>query len=94
MSTFSIELPDTVIRQIQNTGIAQQQLARVFIRMIQSYLDEPLSVAMDTDVNLSQPAKTLRDVRGSIPVSAPQDFHAIRQQVIHAHIRERRLHGK
>jgi antitoxin PrlF len=29
--------------------------------------------------------KTLLDLRGSVPVSGPQDFDAIRQQVIHTH---------
>jgi hypothetical protein len=94
MSTFTIELPDTVMRQIQSKGISQQQLESVFIRVIQLYLDETLPTTMSTDVNLPQPTKTLLDIRGSIPVSAPQDFDAIRQQVISTHIRQRMPNGK
>jgi hypothetical protein len=94
MSTFTIELPDTVIRQIQHKGISQQQLESIFIRVIQLYLDETLPITKRTDVKLPQPAKTLLDVRGSIPVSYPQDFDAVRQQVIHTHIRQRMSNGK
>ena len=94
MATFTIELPDTVTRQIQSKGISQQQIETVFIRVIQLYLEEPLPITMSTDGNLPPPTKTLRDIRGSILVSHPQDFEAIRQQVIHTHIRQRAPHGK
>ncbi|MBW2040292.1 MAG: AbrB/MazE/SpoVT family DNA-binding domain-containing protein [Deltaproteobacteria bacterium] len=32
--------------------------------------------------------RTLQDLRGSVPVSAPQDFSAIRQEVVQAHARK------
>jgi len=46
MSTFTIELSDTVTRQIQSKGISQQQIETVFIRVIQLYLEESLLITM------------------------------------------------
>jgi hypothetical protein len=94
MSTFTIELPDALTRQIKNKGISQQELETVFVRVIQLYLHETRSTATITDVKLSQPTKTLLDIRGSIPVSNPQDFDAIRQHVIRTHIDKRMHNGR
>ena len=38
------------------------------------------------DLILHPVKKTLLDLRGSVPVSGPQDFDAIRQQVIKNHV--------
>lgn len=89
MSTFTIELPDVLTRQIQRKGISQQQLETIFVRVIQLYLDETLPTTMVTDVKAPQPIKTLLDVRGSILVSRPQNFDAVRQHVIKTHTRQR-----
>ena len=40
------------------------------------------------EVILQPLTKTLFDLRGSVPVSGVQDFAAIRQQVIDAHVRK------
>ena len=93
MSTFTIELPEPLSRQIQSKRISQKQLETLFFRVLQLYLEAPPSTDTNTDVPSSQSAKTLRDLRGSIPVTAPQDFDAIRQQVINTHIRHRMSHG-
>ena len=92
MSMLTIELSDTMTRQIQNKGISQQQLEAAFIRAIQAYLDETLPVIVD-DERMPRPVKTLRDLRGSIRVSRPQDFNIIRQQIIGLHVRERMRNG-
>ena len=46
-------------------------------------------VHQDDQVILQPLTKTLLDLRGSVPVSGPQDFPAIRQQVIEAHIQKK-----
>ncbi len=84
MSTFTVELPETLNRQIRGKGMSQQQLETLFFRVLRLYLDAPLLTITNTDVTPS----TLRDLRGSVPVATPQDFHAIRQQVISTHIRD------
>ena len=48
MSTFTMELPDTVTRQIQSKGISQHQLETALIRVIQLYLEEALPITMST----------------------------------------------
>ena len=93
MSTFTIELPEALTQQIQSKGISQQQLETVFIRVIQLYLDDTPPARMMADMIPPRHTKTLLDVRGSIPVSRPQDFDAIRQQVINTHIRQRMPNG-
>jgi hypothetical protein len=45
-----------------------------------------LSTTMTANVKPPQSIKTLLDVRGSISVSRPQNFDAIRQHVIKTHI--------
>ncbi|MCD6290971.1 MAG: AbrB/MazE/SpoVT family DNA-binding domain-containing protein [Anaerolineae bacterium] len=40
------------------------------------------------EVILQPLTRTLLDLRGSVPVSEPQDFMAIRRQVIESHARE------
>ncbi len=40
------------------------------------------------EVVLQPLTRTLLDLRGSVPVSGPQDFDAIRQQVIEEHARK------
>ena len=40
------------------------------------------------EVILQPLTRTLLDLRGSVPVSGPQDFAAIRQQVIERHARQ------
>lgn len=47
-----------------------------------------------TDKTLSPPTKSLLDIRGSIPVSQPQDFDTIRQHVIRTHVQQREPNGK
>jgi hypothetical protein len=89
MSTFTIELPEALTQQIRSKGISQRQLETVFIRVIQLYLDDTSSTKMMADMIPPRPTKTLLDIRGSIPVSGPQDFDTIRQQVINTHIRQR-----
>jgi hypothetical protein len=37
-STFTIELPEALTRQIQSKGISQQQIETVLIRVVQLYL--------------------------------------------------------
>ena len=37
--------------------------------------------------------RTLLDLRGSVPAAAPQDFNAIRQQVIEAQVKKVAPHG-
>lgn len=39
------------------------------------------------EIVLQPVTRTLLDLRGSVPVTAPQDFKAIRQQVIENHTR-------
>lgn len=93
MSTFTVELPETLNRQIRGKGISQQQLETLFFRVLQLYLAGSPPTGVKTDVTQSRPPTTLRELRGSIPVAIPQDFDAIRQQVISAHIRQRVSHG-
>lgn len=40
------------------------------------------------EIVLQPVTRTLLDLRGSVPVTAPQDFNAIRQQVIENHARQ------
>ncbi|GAK61103.1 hypothetical protein U27_01001 [Candidatus Vecturithrix granuli] len=87
MSTLTIELPETLSKQIQRKRISQQQLETIFSRVLQLYLNEIPLTTMNTERTPSHPPKTLRDLRGSIPVTGPQDFDAIRQQVISTQIR-------
>jgi hypothetical protein len=93
MSTFTVELPETLNRQIRGKGISQKQLETLFFRVLQIYLGAPPPTGTNTDGSSSRPPTTLPDLRGSIPVATPQDFHAIRQQVISTHIRQRVSHG-
>lgn len=120
MSTFSIELPEALARQIQQKRISQQQLETVFIQVVHLYLSQYQSPETEqgtippdkeesrdeillskitaqmtklTDKALSPPTKSLLDIRGSVPVSQPQDFDAIRKQVIRTHIQQRVLNG-
>ena len=41
------------------------------------------------DLILHPVKKTLLDLRGSVPVSGPQDFAAIRNQVLESHVDQR-----
>ena len=93
MSTVTIELPEALIRQIKGKGISQQQLQTIVIRMIQRYLRDHQSAEAEDGVSSGDHTKTLLDLRGSIPVSQPQNFDAIRQQVMQTHIRKRMPHG-
>ena len=45
-------------------------------------------VQRENEVVLQPLSHTLLDLRGSVPVSGPQDFAAIRQQVVEARARE------
>lgn len=93
MSTFSVELPEALNQQIRGKGISQQQLETLFFRVLQIYLETSPPANTSTDVPPSRPPTTLRNLRGSIPVPDPQDFGAIRQQVISTQIRQRMCHG-
>jgi hypothetical protein len=92
-TTVTIELPEALIRQIKGQGISQQQLQTIVIRMIQRYLRDHPSVEAEDGVSSGDHTKTLRDLRGSIPVSRPQNFNDVRQQVIQTRIRKRMPHG-
>ncbi|HDN80695.1 MAG TPA: AbrB/MazE/SpoVT family DNA-binding domain-containing protein [Chloroflexi bacterium] len=50
--------------------------------------DRVTFIRRNGEVILQPLTKTLFDLRGSVPVSAPQDFTAIRQQVVKAHAHE------
>lgn len=93
MSTVTIELPDALTRQIEGKGISQQQLQTVLIQMVQLYLRDDQSAEAEYGISSGNHTKTLLDLRGSIPVSQPQDFDTIRQQVIQTRIRKRMSHG-
>lgn len=90
MSTLTIELPDIVARQIEQQGLSQQELETMVISIIQLYLAAPAKNAEKRSFS----AKTLQDLRGSIPVVQPQDFTAIRQHVITTQIRQRQAYGE
>jgi hypothetical protein len=94
MSTLTIELPETIARQIESKGISRQQIETVFIRVIQLYVGGTPPLRLRPEEKLTQKAKTLSDIRGTIPISRPQDFNVIRQQVITTQIRQRQAHGK
>ena len=47
--------------------------------------DRVAFVRQGNEVVLQPMKQTLLDLRGSVPVSAPQDFNAIRRQVIDTH---------
>lgn len=90
MSTLTIEVPDALTAQIQNKRISKQQLETMFVRVLQRYLEAP---QLKPERPSFRSPTTLRDLRGSIPVSAPQDFDAIRQQVISTRIQQRMSYG-
>ena len=48
--------------------------------------DQIAFIYQDNGIVLRPLTKTLFDLRGSIPVSGPQDFSAIRRQAIEAHV--------
>jgi len=73
MSTLTIELPEALSKQIQRKRISQQQLETEFFRVLQLYLSETLLTTTNIEMTPSHPPKTLRDLRGSIPVTGPQD---------------------
>lgn len=50
--------------------------------------DHVAFVRLDDGVVLLPLTQTLLDLRGSVPVSGPQDFAAIRRQVREAHARK------
>ncbi|GAK49341.1 hypothetical protein U14_00563 [Candidatus Moduliflexus flocculans] len=66
MSMLTIELSDTMTRQIQNKGISQQQLETAFIRAIQAYFDETLPVQriLDNEQTLRPVKNVARPSRG------------------------------
>jgi AbrB family looped-hinge helix DNA binding protein len=65
----------TVPKEIQRRLHIQEGDRLAFIQRGQDILLRPL-------------ARTLRDFRGSVPVTGPQDFTAIRRQVLAKHTRE------
>lgn len=93
MSTVTIELPEVLSRQIEMKGMSQQQLQTILIRMIQVYLRDDQPPAAEHGISSEDHTKTLLDLRGSISVSQPQNFDAVRQQVIQTQIRKRMHHG-
>ncbi|HEY64413.1 MAG TPA: AbrB/MazE/SpoVT family DNA-binding domain-containing protein [Caldilineae bacterium] len=50
--------------------------------------DRVAFIRRGSEVILQPLTRTLLDLRGSVPVSEPQDFTAIRRQVIESHARE------
>jgi len=50
--------------------------------------DRVAFIQLGDQVVLQPLTKTLLDLRGSVPVTGPQDFDAIRRQVIQEHARE------
>lgn len=50
--------------------------------------DHIIFTRRDDDVILRPVQRTLLDLRGSVPVTEPQDFDAIRRQVIASHAKE------
>jgi len=50
--------------------------------------DRVAFVSKGEEVMLQPLTRTLLDLRGSLPVSEPQDFDAIRRQVIEEHARK------
>jgi len=50
--------------------------------------DRVAFVRRGEEVVLQPLTRTLLDLRGSVPVSGPQDFDAIRRQVIEEHVRK------
>lgn len=50
--------------------------------------DRVAFVRKGNEIVLQPMRQTLLDLRGSIPVSEPQDFNAIRRQVIEQHAQE------
>jgi AbrB family looped-hinge helix DNA binding protein len=50
--------------------------------------DRVAFVSKGDEIVLQPLTRTLLDLRGSVPVSEPQDFDAIRQQVIREHARK------
>ena len=93
MSTLTIELPEALSKQLQRKKISQQQVEMVFFRALQLYLSETPLTTTHTEMTPSHAPTTLRDLRGSVPVAGPQDFDAIRRQVISTQIRQRMPHG-
>jgi AbrB family looped-hinge helix DNA binding protein len=65
----------TVPKEIQRRLRIQEGDRLAFIQQGQDILLRPLS-------------RTLRDLRGSVPVPNPQDFTAIRRQVLAEHARK------
>ena len=45
-------------------------------------------IPQEDQVILKPLRRTLLDLRGSVPVSGPQDLHAVRQQAIQEHVRQ------
>lgn len=90
MSTLTIEVPESLNRQIQSKRISKKQLETMFVWVLQLYLETP---QLNPDKPSFRSPITLRDLRGSIPVSTPQDFDAIRQKVISTRIRQRMFYG-
>ena len=93
MSSLTIELPEPLSRQIKMKGVSQEKLQSILIQMIQVYLHEEPVLEEDHDISSGESIKTLLDLRGSISVSQPQDFYAIRQQVIQTQIQKRTPHA-
>lgn len=61
MSTFVIELPETIATEVRSIGISKQQLETVVLRFVQKYVQEypqvDLEHALDSDeVKLRQMA--------------------------------------
>jgi AbrB family looped-hinge helix DNA binding protein len=65
----------TVPREIRRSLNLQEGDRVAFIRRGDEVVLQPLT-------------STLRDLRGSVPVDKAQDFAAIREQVIQAHVQE------
>jgi len=55
--------------------------------------DRLVFIQRGDEVILQPLTRTLLDLRGSVPVSEPQDFDAIRQQVIQQHAHQVIAHG-
>jgi len=77
----------TVISIIGRRG--QTTIPRAIRRSLNLKEGDRVAFIQRGDQVVLQPlTKTLLDLRGSVPVTGPQDFDAIRRQVIQEHARE------
>lgn len=108
MTTLNIELPDKLTEKLHEQGVSIEQIEGVITRFVELYLHQKqlrdlmgmfapfLSQANDSSqaTDDTRPPQNLLHLRGSVPVSEPQDFRAIRQAVIDTKSRQVTNHLK